>query len=317
MTEQVKKVELKEGFNKATVVGTLVEKNLEETSYTKQDGTKVEQIKGSISIRTGEHEVHQVRLQTNKFTNAGKENGFFKGYQTIKNEYISVADVADNPELVATQLKVDGKITTNEYYGQDGQLKQYQQIEGTFVNRLTDKDDATPRAVYETEVFVAKTRPEMKDGEETGRALVDAYIPTYSGIVPYKFAVIEQGADFFLSEVKKGQTIKLYGQILNKKEEHVKFVPAAFGDDIREVTYSYVTESLILNAALPYDEESPKAFKAEQVNERLVKREVYLETQKNRGQQTASQQPPMASFGGGTSTEPKKADIPVDVSKLF
>lgn len=308
--------QLVEGYNVATVVGTLVEKNLEEGSYTDKDGNKVEQIKGSISIRTGEHEVHQVRLQSKKFTNAGKENSLYKGYQTINSEFISVADVANNPELVPTQVRVNGKVTTNEYYGQDGKLKQYQQIEGKFVNRLTDKDDATPRATFEVEVFVSKTRPEMdKDGEETGRAIVESFIPTYSGIVPYNFKVIAEGADFFTSEVQKGQTIKLYGQITNKREETVKYIEAAFGDPIEEKSVSYTTESLILNAALPYDEDSVKAFKAEQVNERLVKREVYLEQQKNKGQQQA--QPPMASFGGGASTAPKKVDIPVNVENLF
>lgn len=316
MTEQVKV--LKEGFNKATVVGTLVEKNLKETSYTKQDGTVVEQIKGTISIRTGENEVHQVQLQTNKFTKAGTENTFYKGYKTIENEYVSVADLVDNPTLVPTQVKVDGKATTNEYYGQDSQFKQYQQIEGAFVNRLTDKDDPTPRATFEVEVFVSKTKPETdREGEETGRAIVESYIPTYSGIVPYKFAVIEQGADFFLNDVKKGQTIKVFGQIVNKRVETVKLIESGFGDPIEEKSVSYTTESLISNASVPYEEDNVKAFNPELINERLVKREVYLEQQKNRGQQSASQQPPMASFGGGATTPPKKNDVPVDVSNLF
>src|SRR6185312_9583961 len=107
MTEQIKK-ELKEGFNRAVVVGELVEKNLEETSYTRDDGTVVEQIKGSISVRTGDHEVHQIRLRSNKYTNAGKENTLYKGYQTVVNEYVSVADLEKNPDLTPSLVKVDG-----------------------------------------------------------------------------------------------------------------------------------------------------------------------------------------------------------------
>src|SRR5690606_34723371 len=122
MTTENKAVELKEGANKVTVVGTLVEKNLEFGEYNKQvDGqtVKVENISGSIRVRTGEHEVHTIRLRSNKFTNAGKENSLYKGYVTIKDEYVSVADAAENPELTPTKVKIDGKLTTNEYYGQD------------------------------------------------------------------------------------------------------------------------------------------------------------------------------------------------------
>jgi hypothetical protein len=320
MTEQVKV--LKEGVNVATVVGVLVEKNLEEKSYTNNEtGQTVEQIVGSISVRTGENEVHQVRLKSNKLTKAGKENSLYKGYQTINSEFVSVADAANNPELVPTQVRVSGKLTTNEYYGQDGILKQYQQIEGKFVNRLTDKDDPTPRATFEAEVFVSKTKPETdryKDGEETGRAIVESYIPTFNAIVPYNFAVIEQGADFFTSEIQKGQTIKVYGQIVNKRVETVKLVESGFGDPIEEKSVSYTTESLISNASMPYEEDSKKAFDATLINERLVKREVYLEQQKNRGQQGA--QPSnagMNAFGGGATTAPKKIDLPFDPSKLF
>lgn len=320
MTEQVKV--LKEGVNVVTVVGTLVEKNLEETSYTNSEGKVIEQIKGSISVRTGEHEVHQVRLRSNKFTNAGKENSLYKGYQTINTEFVSVADVANNPELTPTQVRVNGKLTTNEYYGQDEKLKQYQQIEGKFVNRLTDKDDPTPRATFEVEVFVSKTKSETdryKDGEETGRAIVESYIPTYTAIAPYNFAVVEQGADFFITEIQKGQTIKVYGQIVNKRVETVKLVESGFGDPIEEKSVSYTTESLISNASVPYEEDNAKAFDATQINERLVKREVYLEQQKNRGQQQS--QPSnagMNAFGGATpSTATKKTDIPVNVENLF
>ena len=318
MTEQVKV--LKEGVNVVTVVGTLVEKNLEETSYTNNEtGKLVEQIKGSISVRTGEHEVHQVRLRSNKFTNAGKENSLYKGYQTINNEFVSVADVANNPELTPTQVRVNGKLTTNEYYGQDDILKQYQQIEGKFVNRLTDKDDPTPRATFEAEIFVSKTKPEMdREGEETGRALVESYIPTFNAIVPYNFTVIAEGSDFFTNDIQKGQTIKVFGHIVNKRIETVKYIEAAFGDPIEEKSVSYTTESLISNAAQPYEEESTKAFDSTLVNERLVKREVYLENQKNRGQQQA--QPSnagMNAFGGGATPPVKKPDIPVNVSNLF
>lgn len=311
MTTETKAVELKEGANKVEVVGTLVEKNLEFGEFTKQvngQPVKVENIKGSISVRTGDNEVHTIRLRSNKLTNAGKENSLYKGYVTILNDFVSAADVADNPELTPSQVKVDGKLTTNEYYGQDGKLRQFQQIEGKFVNRLTDKDDPTPRATFEAEIYINKVKPEMENGEETERAIVESYIPSFNAIFPYNFAVIEQGSSFFQDDVQKGQTIKVFGQLVNKKIEHVKEIEAAFGDPIREVTYEYTNEALIQNAAMPYDEDSAKAFKPEAVTARLAAREIYLEQQKNRQSQAPQSAAPTGtgSFGFGGAAPVKK-----------
>lgn len=323
MAETTKK-ELKEGINKVTVVGTLVEKNFEDKSYTNSTtGETVEKIVGTLSIRTGENEVHQVRVESNKLTKAGKENGLYKGYVTVRDQYVSVADVAQRAKegeenLVADEVSVNGELTTNEYYGQDGQLRQFQQIKGKFVNRLRETDDKTPRAQFEIDVFVNKVRPEMKGDDETGRAILEGYVPTFNSIFPYKFTVIPEGSEFFLNDLQRNQTLKVYGNILNVKKETVKSVDSAFGAPIEEVSVSYVSESLINNAKVPYEEDSANAFDPEQIKERLTKREVYLEQQKSRQNSGGGQADNRANaFGGAPSTAPKKADIPVDVSKLF
>ena len=323
MAETTKK-ELKEGINKVTVVGTLVEKNFEDKSYTNsQTGETVEKIVGTLSVRTGENEVHQIRLESNKLTKAGKENGLYKGYVTVRDQYVSVADVAEaaknGQELVADEVSINGELTTNEYYGQDGKLRQFQQIKGKFVNRLRETDDKTPRAQFEIDVYVNKVKPEKNGEDETGRAILEGLVPTFNSIFPYKFAVVEEGSNFFLDELEKGQTLKVYGNILNVKKETIKLVEAAFGDPIEEKTVTYVSESLINNAKVPYDEESANAFNPEAIKERLAKREVYLENQKSRSNnapQTSDSRP--NAFGGApTNTAPKKNDIPVDVSNLF
>lgn len=316
-------VKLKEGFNKAFIVGTLVEKNLESKPYTdNQTGATVERIMGTISVRTGENEVHQIRLRQNKMKKAGGENTLYKALETINNEYVSVADTESNPELVPTQLSVQGSIVNNEYYGQDGQLRQYQQIQGLFVNRLREQDDPTPRATFEVEIFVKNVIPEMEGEDETGRAIVNAIIPTYQAATPYKFATVKEGTDFFLNDVESNSTLKVYGQIVNKREKHVKQVPSGFGEPIEEVTFSFTTESLIMNASLPYEEENVSRFKPELIKEALVTREVRLEQGRERA--NTSSQPSgagMNAFGGGAvSTTPTISEAEaagVDLSGLF
>lgn len=320
MTETTKK-ELKEGINKVTVVGTLVEKNFEDTFYTNNKGERVDQIKGTISVRTGDNEVHQIKLESNKLNKAGNENGLAKGYATVRDEYISVADVAEaakkDIKLVADEISVTGELDTNEYYGADLKLRQFQQVKGRFVNRLRETDDRTPKAVFEIDIFIDKVRPEMNGDDETGRAIVEGLVPTYNSIFPYKFAVIEAGSDFFLNDLQRGQTLKVYGDILNVKKESIKLVEAAFGDPIEEKTVTYVSESLINNAKVPYEEESTNAFDPEAIKERLTVREVKLENQKSKKQNASGQADNRANAFGGAPTAPKKIDLPFDPSKLF
>ena len=313
---------LKEGTNRVTVVGTLVEKNFEDTFFTNNKGQRVDQIKGTISVRTGENEVHQVRLESNLLKADGTENGLAKGYMTVRDEYVSVADVAEAAKngvnLVADVISVNGSLLTNEYYGQDGTLKQYQQIKGRFVNRLKETDDKTPRANFEVDIFFDKARPEIKNDDETGRAIVEAWIPTYSSIFPYKFSVVEEGSDFFLNELQRGQTLTVFGNMLNVRHENIKLVEAAFGDPIEEKTVTYVSESLINNAKMPFDEDSPRTFNPELVKERMTVREVKLENQKAKkqgGGQSSNNQP--NAFGGApTNTPPQTGNTP-DISNLF
>ncbi|WP_232700075.1 hypothetical protein [Brevibacillus daliensis] len=42
------------------------------------------------------------------------------------------------------------------------------------------------------EVFIRSVKDEIKNGEETGRVLIDTFIPVYGGkVIPFKFVVSE------------------------------------------------------------------------------------------------------------------------------
>src|SRR6185312_9231103 len=151
----------------------------------------------------------------------------------------------------------------------------------------------------------------MEGEDETGRAIVNALIPTYTAVIPYKFAVIEQGADFFLNDVEPNMTLKVYGQIVNKREKHVKQVPSAFGEPIEEISFTTTTESLIMNATMPYEEENVSRFDPELIKEALVTREVQLEQNRNRA--STPQQPSnagMNAFGAGAVNKPTNTNKP-------
>ncbi|MFS0643768.1 hypothetical protein [Siminovitchia sp. 179-K 8D1 HS] len=319
MTE---KKQLRQALNQVVVVGTLVEKNLESKEFTRQDGTKSEAMTGSISVRTGENEVHQIRFFANKFTKAGAENRQYKALQTVIDEYVSVADTESNPDAVPSKVRVTGKLALNEFYAPDGQLRQYQTIEGRFVNRLKEGEDDTPMAQFDTEGIVSAAKPEFdKDGEETDRAILELLIPQYNGtVIPYTFVVGENGKDFVLDEYTKGKSVRIYGDIVSIRKEHTKEIEMGFGANKIETTYEYLDEHLVSGGIPPYDEDSNKAFDVTLVKAALQDREVYLEGLKTRNQnQGGASKEERNTFGsGGAKKEAaKKEAARVDVSNLF
>ncbi|WP_419958987.1 hypothetical protein [Psychrobacillus sp. BM2] len=222
MTE-AKKV-LKEGSNKVTVVGTLVEKNLEEKSYTNsQTGETVEQIVGTISVRTGENEVHQVRLRSNKFSKKGKVYSLYKEYLKVRNEYISQADVAEAAqngiELVADVVSVNGK------------LRPFQQINGVSIKRIEDKEQHF-QANFEAKIKIDRALVEV--GSE-GEVTIEAEVIDNN---PFNLTFLSpiEAAEFFLEYDLRGK-LKVGGEILSKTKCN-----------------KYVAEFLINNGALLYED---------------------------------------------------------------
>lgn len=312
---------LRQAENRATIVGVLVEKNLEEKTFTREDGTQNEAMTGEISVRTGENEVHRIRFFANKYTRNGEENRQYKALQTVNNEYISVADAAEQEGVTPSIVRVTGRLALNEYYGQDGELKQYPQIEGAFVTRLKETDDLTPIAQFNVEGIVNRVAPEFdKNGDETDRAVLELLIPGYQGrITPLTFVVEPHGKDFVLSEYTKGASVRVYGNIVNRRIEHKKVVEMGFGDPIEEVSYEFKNEYVITGGSMPYDEDSEKAFDLELVKKAMQDRQIYLEQLKNKNKNKDNQQ---RNTFGNANAEPKaepKNSLPegIDLSSLF
>ena len=221
MTEQINN-ESKEYLNRVIIVGTLVAKHLEEGAYTNQDGTIVERIVGTISVRTGENKVHQIRLRSNKLTKAGTENGLYKGYVTVRNEYISQADVAEAAkkgiELVADVISVDGK------------LRPFQQINGVTINRIDDKEQHF-QASFEATIKLDRVLKNVGS-----RMIIKAEAIEYK---PFNLTLSSpiESSEFFLEDYLRGKMMKVGGEILGETKGN-----------------EYVADLLINNGALIYEE---------------------------------------------------------------
>jgi hypothetical protein len=246
--------------------------------------------------------------------NDGSDNGNAKGFQTVINEYKSVADVGRE---AADKVRVSkGRIGLNEYWGQDGQLKSFPQLNTNFINRVQAGEEFSPRAEFEVEVVIKNVLPEFKGEDETGRAIVNAYIPLYGGkVIPFKFTIGEDGAEYVTDNYTPGATTLIYGNIVNFKEKKVVTESGGFGKPREKVTYTTVREYLITGGNEPYeqDEEETKAYNTEAIKKALTEREVYLEQLKNKKNETKQETKPASKTSGfGTKPAEKKIKITSD-----
>lgn len=322
---------LRQGLNKVLLVGEVVEKEFEVKQFNdKKTGEPYNAAVGSFSIRTGENETHTARFFKKEFTKAGAVSKAFTGMQTAADRYISVADIANKiekglaqeGELTPTKVSIQANLSKNEFYNDEEELKQYNQINIDFISEIKDASKYEPKAEFDLEAIVQSIRPEMNGDEETGRLKLTVLVPNYSGAVtPFELVAPELGRDYIESNFEKGSSITLYGNIVNFRKVTIKKEEMGFGQARETESFEYTLEYLISGATL-IDEDSPKAFSNEALKAALAQREIFLEQKKTESKQNSGGSQSNASrvgFGQG-ATETKKVDTGVtgvDLSSMF
>lgn len=299
---------LREADNKVFIEGTLIEVRHQE--WKSKEGLNIE-----LDIEVAENEVHTVHGMTRYKKKDGSDNGIAKGYQTVIDEYLSVAKVGREQ---ADKVRVtQGKIDVNEYFGEDEKLKSFPQLKTNFVNRLNPTDEFNPRAEFEAEIFVKSVVPEMKNDEETGRVKVNAIIPLFGGkVIPFEFMVVEEGAEFVTDNYEVGSTARVFGKIVNFKEVKETEVEVAFGKPQKKISTKTVREYLITAGNEAYEEDNVNRYTIEQIQQAMVERETYLAELKNKKNDGAKKEEnkgfgSKGSTGTGSSGEKKqKKELP-------
>lgn len=264
---------LRQAENEVVVEGILQEVKLDER--TTNDGQEF--IGGEINIEVSEGEIHTFRVFSFKHKKDGTESGIYKGLKTVKDEYVSVAKVgkeqADKVRVTAGQLGV------NDYVGGDGQVKSYPQLSTNFINRVQANDEFDPKAEFEVELVVQSVVEETdKEGEETGRVKLKGFVPQYGGaIAPLEFVAEGEGAEYIRDSYEKGNTVKIYGDIVNKVEITKIQQEVGFGKPKEKIKRNFTREYLITGGSEPYEEENKNAYDLKVIKKALTEREVYLE----------------------------------------
>ncbi|AZV43590.1 hypothetical protein BAOM_2981 [Peribacillus asahii] len=303
---------LRQADNEVIVEGLLQEVRLETRNTTDGRGF----IGGEIDIEVSEGSVHTLRVFSMKEKKDGSENGIYKGLLTVKEEYVSIAkvgrDEADKVRITAGQLGV------NDYVGGDGQVKTHPQLSTNFINRVQANDTFEPKAEFEVEMVIQSVAEEMdREGEETGRVKLKGFVPQYGGgIAPLEFVAEGEGAEYIRDTYEKGQTVKIYGDIVNKVEITKIEEAVGFGKPKEKIKRNFVREYLITGGSEPYEEENVNTYDVKAIGKALTEREVYLEGLIKKAEEKAKNgnKPAKKEEKKGFGSKPKKEEKTIDIS---
>lgn len=297
---------LRDAVNKVAVTGILNEKNLEKKADPKNPGQNI--ISGNLVIKVGENETVTLNVAPMRpFTKAGKENPVYAGLETVINEYKSAAEYgAENADWVRVS-KGSGSI--NAYYStrRGREAVGYRMLS---INRLNNVENPTPEAVFEIEVFIESIVTEMANNEPTGRVLVKCWLPSNIGenkvgVERITLIAPENIADAVVDAYKAGDTVRFYGNIVNKAETEVvkKSVKIGVAQDERRTRFT--NELIITGASEAYDVDNPnkdysEPFPAEAIKLAITEREHRIEDmKKNAGSNSYNSRPAAASAPTG------------------
>lgn len=314
--------------NTVDVIGRVKEVNLE--LGTTRDGK--ENIKGNVVVLVeenvnGEARSHDIRVRvySNKFKRDGNINGLYTGYETVMNEYKSIADVGDKKE--ADLVHVQGSLELNEYISQDGTKRSSNQVSGKFFNRITTDDVKKrrgPKAVATVEAVVEGIKDELdQDGLPSGNKKLSAFNVDFFGelrenskpVIPFEAIVPENLADAFDDLYETGDTGKFSLKINNyaeeATEEDVQEV-SGFGstEGLSEVKRNFVNNLEVIGGTEAYQE--PRAYNDEQIAEAKQFRQKAIDALESGyvPQETKSDN----AFGQGTTTEKPVSEEAIDAA---
>lgn len=234
---------LRQGNAKIYVEGIVSEKDLK--TVTEDNVTRIE---GSITVKTSEVNFVTLNVRVNEKTKAGAENKTYAGIQTVMNEYKTIAE---HGEAEADRIRVTADINPYRNKNSGEEIIGYK---SNFFNRLKSTDEFDPKSEFSIEMFISSIIPEIENGDETGRIVVNGWLPTYNGIEPIKLVAEEDLAADIESAFEPGQTVEFYGEAVNNRITKTTTIPVAIGKPRTQTKTIYKNDLVITGASMPYEE---------------------------------------------------------------
>lgn len=168
---------LKQMVNGVKVVGKLKTKNLQYD----EDDKGVALIRGNVvvEVKNGD-KLNNIYLNvyTKAKTNSGKDNGFYKGFQTVLEDYKDADTYGDDADIIS----VVGDISFNVYTDANDNLRQNNRIRANRFHRLGHDNKIVQEATGTVGVIIMGYKDIMdEDGVPTGEQKVKALSILYGG----------------------------------------------------------------------------------------------------------------------------------------
>lgn len=302
--------------NSTSLRGYVFSHTLTERQITpKAGGAPYNAIMGDVVIATDDDAMNTVKVRffTRELTKAGKVNATFTNLKQIADENNTYEVNGKN----AARVRVDGEITSNDFYGRDGNLVSAKSVRGSFLHFMSATEAFGPNpAFFEADTLVQRvTEKESMDGSEYLE--LAGYVFNYRGDVsPVTFSVsIPAGIKFF-----EGQDMPYFGKLQGAiksttvvTEKEADDNDGGFGEEVvQPTTRTLRTWEVVSGKANQGMDES--TITEEELKEAIKRRETYLATLKQ--QTEARNNSASGSTGFPTATATKKSN-PVASSDGF
>ena len=314
---------MRQVVNKVTIEGYLRENNLELV----RDKTGEEVIRGSLIIAIDDVRSCRVQFYVNKYkalrageTTKQENKSFAKLVEVLPGNTMSVASLMkDNASMDFETAKLSATkmwafASLQEYLRKDekGEVISSTTIRGISAGVKTESENHPfePHATFEVEMYIESKRPEMKDGEETGRIVLVGLVPEYDDSVSRIEFVTETGdaTDYIEENYEVGQTVKVYGNVINTFVRIEKEVAGGtFGRTLEPQYETKFTQEreIFGGTATPLDEDDELGLKKEEIKKALTLRQQKINELPDK-EQPAATSDAKRGFADSAPAAPKK-----------
>lgn len=245
--------QLRQLQNTVEIIGTLKSKDLEVRTSKKGN----QYMSGNLVVQSVvDNKINETRVRV--FTMQSSK--LFKGIETVKNEYKSIDEYGEEN---ADRIRVIGELRLNEYYNQQGNLVQFNEVRGIFFNRLDKGNKQPDKAIASIETvvenFVEKTD---KDGLPTGEYAVNGFTVGWGNeVIELKNVVIgKELAQSFMDLYQPGSTglltYKLNNYVEVEERQEEQNTTHGFGSSEKvsssNIIKNYVNNIEIIGGDMPF-----------------------------------------------------------------
>lgn len=275
---------LKQTLNNVRIEGIVSEIDLQDTTF-KKNGADVPGIKGTIKVRvdtkiSGKDVVLEVPVQVfaGQYTNSGSPNPAYESAKKVMTDFVSIAA---SDEASADRIRItSGNIKMNDYY-KNSKLVSFPRVNSSFFTKVK-KEDCKPEASFNITFMVGSRKEELdKEGNETGRLIVNGAIVQYGGAVDVVPFIVESAkAKEGVSMWEDGDTVTVKGKLNFSSRTETVVRKMDFGDDEEYERTISVSELIITGGSNSLGEDDENKLDPAEVSKGIADRQARLNAMK-------------------------------------